>query len=379
VTKQGVNERFNESAVRLLKKLLQDQLQGQLTNVVERESLSPLLKPFSAVKVKDSTRFQLPAHLRKDYPGSTGASSGAGLHIQFEFDVLSGKVIDLDLTDAMQQDNTDAKQKVSTIEPGDLILRDLGYFSLSVLEHIDREKAYFITRRYTNMLLHDVDSGKQVNYDALYSRMKDQGISFVELPVRTTNNLNLRLIVEMLPQEQVDRKLAKAKIQAGKKGGSGRLTQKYRSMARLNMFLTNVPTESISGEDVRKLYRLRWQIELCFKGWKSFYNIDHVKEMKKHRFECYLYGKLLILMVNWEIAMTYRAFLLRFRGKPLSILKFLKATSRNTAALTKALLIGGRALGQHLESLYQSSTKMLCEKKKDHTAPLEEILLSILA
>ncbi len=46
---------------------------------------------------------------------------------------------------------------------------------------------------------------------------------------------------------------------------------------------------------------MRWQIELFFKIWKSQANIDKVKEMKLHRFECQLMAKLVWLIIHWKI------------------------------------------------------------------------------
>jgi hypothetical protein len=363
IKKQSIDERFNESSVGLLKELLRRQLDSQLTNVVQRKGLNTVLKRFSAVKVKDSTRFQVPDNLKEVYPGAGGGSSEAGVHVQFEFDLLSGKTTDLGFTDAKYQDNTDAKQTLGSIQRGELILRDLGYFSFEALEHIHDAEAFFITRRLSTMVLFSAQTGKRVNYNDLYKQLKNSKKDTLELPVVTTQGLPVRLIVERLPKNQVDKRIAKAGEKARKRGQ--KLTKEFKSRARLNMFLTNVPQHWIEAKKIRKIYRLRWQIELCFKAWKSFYHLAQNKPMKQQRFECYLYGTLLLVMINWEIANNFSAILYGYYDKPLSILKFFKAASQTISWLSQAIREeGGGRLITYLKRLYLASQNLLVEEKK---------------
>ena len=69
--------------------------------------------------------------------------------------------------------------------------------------------------------------------------------------------------------------------------------------------ITNVPAEMLKGKDIRKVYSLRWQIELIFKTWKSLVTIDEFNTKKIHRFECQLYGKLIGF-----IASTLKTFIM---------------------------------------------------------------------
>ena len=362
IKKQSIDERFNESSVSLLKELLRHQLDSQLTTAIQRKGLTTVLKRFSAVKVKDSTRFQVPENLKEAFPGAGGGSSEAGVHVQFEFDLLSGKTTDLGFTDAKYQDNTDAKQTLGSIQRGELILRDLGYFSFEALEHIHDAEAFFITRRLSTMVLFSAQTAKRVDYNALYKYLKNSKKEVVELPVVTTQGLPVRLIVERLPKAQVAKRIAKAAEKARKRGQ--KLTKEFRSRARLNMFLTNIPVHWIEAKTIRKIYRLRWQIELCFKAWKSFYHLADNKPMKQKRFECYLYGTLLLVMINWEIANNFSTILHRYYARPLSILKFFKAASQTISWLSQAIREGGERLVTYLNRLYLASQNLLVEEKK---------------
>ncbi|WP_244151074.1 MULTISPECIES: transposase [Parageobacillus] len=53
---------------------------------------------------------------------------------------------------------------------------------------------------------------------------------------------------------------------------------------------------------------MRWQIELLFKAWKSVFDLDKVKEMKKERFECHLYGTLIAILVTQTFLFQARMY-----------------------------------------------------------------------
>lgn len=54
-------------------------------------------------------------------------------------------------------------------------------------------------------------------------------------------------------------------------------------------------------EQVYNLYKIRWQIELMFKIWKSIVNIHVVHKMKPCRLKCYLYSKFVWILICHDI------------------------------------------------------------------------------
>lgn len=97
--------------------------------------------------------------------------------------------------------------------------------------------------------------------------------------------------------------------------------------------------------------------------------------MQRHRFECYLYATLLLLMINFEIAVNFFAILWEHTSKPLSFLKFLKTTSQYLTLLRNAIMENGEAMRSYLRFLFEVSCKrLLTEKRKNHLGSFEEIL-----
>jgi len=110
----------------------------------------------------------------------------------------------------------------------------------------------------------------------------------------------LRLIVAMLPQEAADRarqRIHKAYRRKGK-------TPDARTLfaAGFTMVVSNLPQEPWPAEQVLRLYRLRWQVELLFKRLKSLLHLDHLRAQDPQLAQAYLLGKLLAALLLDRLA-----------------------------------------------------------------------------
>lgn len=376
VRKQSLHDRFSEESVKFVRSVLEENLEKQISNAIETKALSQ----FSSVKIKDSTRFQIPANLKEDYPGSGGSASGAGVHIQFEFDLLCSKISDLRVTDALRQDQTDAKQTVEQIEKNSLLLRDLGYFSIEVLKEIEAREAYYISRinQTTKIFNKKEDLYYELDLKKIHRKMKRNKWLSQELDVYIGNKekLPVRLLIECLPQAEVNTRLAKAGKVARKHGRT--LSDEYKAYAALNILVTNAPKEKLPVEHIRTLYRLRWQIELRFKAWKSICKVHTIKKMSCHRFETYLYASLLFIIITWEIATSLFSAAWLQTGKALSIIKCYKAIVQTRIQLREAITNPKKSLRYYLECLTEVSTLFLqLERRKNHLSQEEILLLNL--
>ena len=105
------------------------------------------LSQFKHVLIKDSTKFKVPNNLEAHYKGCGGSSSASGISIQYEFDLKkTGKFLDLTITQAVRNDQQDAKETAENVCKNDLVIRDLGYFSIAVLQKIRKQEAFFLSK-----------------------------------------------------------------------------------------------------------------------------------------------------------------------------------------------------------------------------------------
>ena len=63
------------------------------------------------------------------------------------------------------------------------------------------------------------------------------------------------------------------------------------------MLVSNLALEAWPAEQVLRLYRLRWQVELLFKRLKSLLHLDHLRAQDPRLAQSYLLGKLLAALL----------------------------------------------------------------------------------
>lgn len=335
ITKQGMDKRFNEHTVDFLKHMVKMQLSVKLDQQID----AGWLGSFNRVLIKDGTRFNLPEAYQNLLPGSGGSGSKAGACLQLEYDFKSGNITDFNLTPANRPDVRDAKEVTETVQCNDLVIRDLGYYSFPSLQNIASKGAFYISRLGFTTIVYEMINEKwqRIDFKVLYGYMQQHQLSRFEIAVLigVKEKIPVRLVAQLIPEAVYEERMRKVRKLHQKKGYQP--SKEYEFMARFNLFITNVPQEVLPAEVVSQLYKVRWQIELVFKIWKSVIGIHHTKNMKYHRWLCLLYFKLLLMLINWNAIMVQRGYLYVETGRILSLNKCFKTLFDNTFRLRLAI------------------------------------------
>ena len=98
----------------------------------------------------------------------------------------------------------------------------------------------------------------------------EPGRRFVDRPILLGKQAKLpcRIVVWRVPQEVANRRRQKLLATAREKGYAPPSRERL-AWCDWTIFVTNVPRELLSPEEIGVLYRARWQIEIMFKRWKS--------------------------------------------------------------------------------------------------------------
>jgi len=376
ISKQALHERFNEKAVLFitsaLEKLLNKQLQAKVTFRDCGE--------FKRFLIKDSVCFQVDDSLGNDYPGSGGSGSKANVRIQFEYDLLNGKIVDLSLNAFNEQDAKDSSATLHLVEEGDLVVRDLAYMHLEALQGIVEKIAHFLCRLNTQRKVYQEQNGQLVELDfaAIVKFMRKNDIKHYEKQVwlGKKKDLQVRLFLFLMPQSVYNERMRKANKNASKKGHQ--VSEGFKARAALNLFITSAPAELIDIDTAWKIYTLRWQIELTFKIWKSICKIDKVKKVKKERLECYIWAKLLMIVLCWRIVWFTAKLLDQYYQKNLSFFKAFKTLIRDMVRIEQVISDRTLATGKYLVEFLQLSSKKHILEKKNLSNSSVEILVSSL-
>jgi hypothetical protein len=376
ISKQGLDERFNAYAVKFLASALESLLNQQLS--VKTAQFSCL--EFKRILIKDSVCFQIDESLADSYPGSGGSGSNANVRIQFEYDLITGYIVDLSLNAFNDQDAKDSILTLDIVNEGDLIVRDLAYMHLEALRGIVKQLGNFLSRLKSNAKVYQEQKGEiiELSFPETVKFMREHNIQQTDETVfiGKDHDFQVRLLIYLLPQAVYEERIRKANRAAKSKGYQ--LSKEYKARAGLNLFITNASEGLISIDTAWQIYTLRWQIELTFKIWKSICKIDKVKKVKKERLECYIYGRLLLIILCWGVARFTGMLLKRHEGKNISYYKAFKTLIDDVATLKQVFVDGTVAIESYLaDFLLLSSKKHLLEKKNKRNYSPEVLFRSL--
>ena len=374
ITKQSLNERMNKRAVAYLKEVVLAVIKKQI------EQGEWDVRSVKRLLIKDSTGFQLDESLSESYPGSGGAASKASIRFQFEFDYLKGEITDLSLHPFNDQDVKNAMATLNKIRRGDLLLRDLGYISLDAFEHISDKGAFHLSRLNPHLQVYEKQGDHYCLFDfpSVLKKMIAQGLSYMDQDVYVSKRkLKQRMVLYLLSDEIYQKRIrAKRKNQA-RKTGSRKISEANKTRLHFNIFITNMDKDQISAEKIWSLYRLRWQIEIIFKIWKSIVSLDKVKKVKKERLEVYFYSRLLLIVLGWKIISAISHWLYRYEKKTLSLFKSYKVVFPELVKIGVELLTEIDIMKKFLLNFYKTSRKRNLLERRGHQPSSFELFLGL--
>lgn len=327
ITKQSLDERYNTDSVRFLKSCFDRVLKKVNEGILDRE----MDLPFSVIQLTDSTSFQIPADLSTFYLGYKGNGGEAIIKMHFNYNLLNGAVTDILLTDGAANDNKYKLGKEEKVQSNGLYIRDLGYFDLAYLNTIAQNDAYFLSRSKSNAVYSRLDEkGKHVRIK-IEEYLPAQGVTKELTDIYVGGGkikIKARLIMQAVPEEVAQKRLEKLEQYASRHKDLT-ISEQRKAMCYFNMYITNAAKEILPAPLVRLVYTLRWQIELIFKIWKSIFKIDNIKKMSIFRFECYIYSKLIAILLTLHIQNKFGHFLWEEYDFELSPLKAAKLIKKN--------------------------------------------------
>src|SRR5690606_18157734 len=157
---------------------------------------------------------------------------------------------------------------------------------------------YFLSRWKSN---HDVfvknEDGNLVSLDIATFLKRITSITEIEIYIKKKKHFSkARLVIERVPEEVKNARLRKLKKISQKQGNQPKeMTKLFQAF---NIYVSNITNNLLAKDNFRKLYGIRWQIELVFKNWKSNFNLDKVSGIKPERIKCMLYSRLLLIFIS---------------------------------------------------------------------------------
>lgn len=300
ITPQSIMERLNGKAAPCFFKMIFERiLKIQLDSFVS-EITPELLESFIKILIQDSSSMDLNAKLSDFFKGSGGRASKACIKVDVIYDFKAKRYEQIKLTDHSEADQKLGLSILDFLTPNALIIRDLGYLRMDCIIKIDAMKAFFLSRFKNNtcVYLNNEDTDQLDLAEYLYRNHRKTNVVDEKVYI-TEAKVSVRLIAYRVPERVSAERRRKAHATAKKQGRT--LSKKSLNLLDFSIFITNVSVEIWSSEVVGTIYRLRWQIELLYKSWKSGLKFDYLKGINRHRIESLLYVRMIIVIIINEI------------------------------------------------------------------------------
>jgi hypothetical protein len=327
ITAQGLDNRFTQRAVQFFRELFHVAL-GQV--VMADPVALPLLERFTAVELEDSSVVPLPDELAVLFRGCGGHNGGEGNKSAFKIfarlDMLRGTLTCSDLQEGRY---ADAKSPLRETRPvGTLSIRDRGFVDISGWQEEVAQGCEILSYYKTGIKLFELD-GTPIDLVQKLKGCLSRGE--FEVLVSSQCQFPMRLLFERVPKEVADERKRSLKREAKTHGRV--CSQESLELAHWTLALTTVSAPRLSLVEALILLRLRWQIELLFKLWKSHGQLDQWRTQSPERILCEVYAKLIgLLMQHWMLIIGC------WHEPHRSLVKAAKAVRKHAVMLAATLL-----------------------------------------
>lgn len=303
------------------------QMLGQLLRGLALKTLQPeqagLLSQFEDIIIQDGSSFAIKSVLRHVFPGRFTTIEPSAVEIHATFSGFADNVMAVTLTadtEAERHFLPDAEELRNK-----LLLADRGYPAVPYFEALTLHHASFIMR-----LSRSFDPWVHTVYEKKHAHP-------LKRPIRLS---------QFLSQHQGYCLDLDVEFERGQPGTLFRLLifpGKEKPMTRL---CTNLARNRFSFEMTAKLYRFRWQVELCFKEWKSYANLHAFDTANEHIVAGLIWAGICAAVLKRFLA---HAAQIVGKGVPISTRRVAMCARHLLDALIAELLRGGQQLRRVLD------------------------------
>lgn len=192
-----------------------------------------------------------------------------------------------------------------TPKPGELIVGDRGYCNARGVAHIvDRGADVLVRFNRTSMPLTLADGKTLLELMPLLRSISSDRVHerFVYAQYKERKDSDPRLISGRLCMMRLPPKKAEQARQRARAEYGADVSEETLEAASYVVVFTTAPAHRLSADQCIELYRLRWQIELLFKRWKSLCGFDRMPNHRPDTILSWLYAKILAALLLDRLA-----------------------------------------------------------------------------
>ena len=318
----GFHERFTPELVEFLRRCVAYALAQLRTAPVNR--LTPKLARFTDLLIQDSTVIRLFAALAQFYPPTrlaknTRSNRTAGVKVATLFSARANGPARLELfPETTSEIDT---LKIGPWVKGSVVLTDLGFYKHQGFARIEENGGFFLSRLKGN-----------ANPVLIRSHLVHRGRA-IDIEGKRWSEVAPRLHRDLLDTE-VELSFPRRAYRGRHRGDTlrARLVAVWDEEHRMyHAYVTNLPVDVLSAEEVAELYRTRWSVELLFKEAKGLFHLDRVATGNRSVAESLIWTSWLALLVSrrgHNLLLEHKPPEERFRYPPLRWSRVFRDESR---------------------------------------------------
>ena len=212
-------------------------------------------------------------------------------------------MMDLFTLEAVETNLTTAKRgetmtNFNNIEKGDIIMGDRVYGTLNSIKHILSKQGEFCLRlRIGAFNLYD-ETGVKVDLMELLPEIAENESKGFNLYYKDKDVLKpIFICAYRKDKTHHERSLWNVKRSNSNSNGRNMRGKVSQRQAFYSQFVIVATSLCEPAERIMELYRMRWQIELLFKRFKSLFDYDEMPSKKEKSVKAWFYGKLLLAAI----------------------------------------------------------------------------------
>lgn len=258
----------------------------------------PLLSAFSEVNLLDSSTVILPETLKTEFPGCGGGGAKAAAKLYLVLNYLTGGYEQMRIEAGRKADQNMGEIFLAGHAAGALWIFDLGFFNALFLAQIAAAASFFVCRLAASQTVFYCHRawGELERFDPDHFLIRAPRRLFeIEVVFGPRQEVTARLVIAPVPPEVAANRRRKAREKARTNGRQP--TKKTLARCDWTLLLTNAEEAILPTSTVLEVYKVRWQVELTFKLFKSDARLETTLGREKHRVQCEFYAKLIALLL----------------------------------------------------------------------------------
>lgn len=280
VARSAITQRFGEGSAALLQMVFEKAVE-RVPESAQSEQFAKI-EQFSRVLAHDGSVLALSSLLGKLFPATRTNSVAAAAKVHATADVLERRIVGVEVTGERKSELHVAWDQPVVCEA--LYLVDLGYYCHDYYGSIVADGGHIVSRLKDgiNVTILEVVHGIRAPRQAVGKKLSE--IDFVQS--HNTFDILGELSTTLGP--------APFRIVGVRDAETG----------EYHMYITDLPPNAFTAEEIAKLYTFRWVIELLFKQLKSYCHLDHVDTSNPDALRTHIYASLTASLILHALLVT---------------------------------------------------------------------------